>query len=45
MALFPYMKKRIVTIDREQLDLLLTNTTVKIEDLKDNFKDILPKGK
>ena len=45
MALFPYMKKRIVTIDREQLDLLLTNTTVKIEDLKDNFKDILPEGK
>lgn len=42
IALFPYMKKRIVTIDREQLDLLLTNQSLKIDDLKDNFKDILP---
>ena len=45
MALMPYMKKRVVKIDREQLDLLLTHQSLKIEDLKDNFKAILPKGK
>ena len=44
MALAPYMTKRKVTIDREQLDLLLTNESLKIDDLKDNFKSILPTG-